>query len=330
MLKLLKRFRRTPAATTPAKCHILEAPAEIRLAIYGQIVPGGFLPYAHHRNYMGLFLSCRQICAEMKHEAIRAAPAILDKYQSNEEETLMALRPLRPLEFSSLMHVTISVPRWALFSLTAQEKIFTAMAPLLELHLSSLTIGLDDVNLLGAHKLIHELTMPEGRVFREHWVAVNSPGQRTPPPADYYNLRTTYADIVEFATRINCLLAPDLCDGRHPRINLHCLRRWGSSPVPKITCNVRKIVFRLKKLHEEVRCHCGELPHSAYPFNSFSNRWEVTDEWRLLWRTGWWVGWMNVSGKLRNFSSKDPAVIIWLKLDKKNRRIRKDVRLKQC
>jgi hypothetical protein len=122
MFKILQCFRcaREPIHET---CHFLAAPAEIRLAIYARLAPCGFLPYVHYKEYLGLLLSCKQIRNEMEGEALRLAPDILQASQKCDANSIMNLRPLRPLDFGSLMHVTISIPCWALQSSSAGEHL---------------------------------------------------------------------------------------------------------------------------------------------------------------------------------------------------------------
>jgi hypothetical protein len=69
----------------------------------------------------------------MTTEAIRLAPPILHAIQDTTNATPMKLGPLQPTSFASLMHVTVEIPGWAI------------MMPLLVLHLTSLTIGIEDL-----------------------------------------------------------------------------------------------------------------------------------------------------------------------------------------
>jgi hypothetical protein len=92
---------------------------------------------------MELFLSWKQIRSEIEQELLRShsTPKML-----REIDALMKLRPLEPRNFSALMHIIVDIPRWALCSPDILAKIFEAMAPLLELYLSTLTIGLMDID----------------------------------------------------------------------------------------------------------------------------------------------------------------------------------------
>ncbi|KAI4930075.1 hypothetical protein J4E85_004699 [Alternaria conjuncta] len=144
-MKLIKRRDRRPQATAATPCHLLALPAEIRLLIYSHIAPDGFLPNAPYQTYIGLMLSCPQIYNEMTSEAVRLAPSILRTIQFSVNATPMKLQPLRPTTFASLMHLTIGIPRWAMLDRPTIMGILQAMAPVLELHLARLTIGLEDL-----------------------------------------------------------------------------------------------------------------------------------------------------------------------------------------
>lgn len=318
-MKLVKRSHRVPVPAPAKKCQILAAPAEIRLAIYHYIAPRGFLPYAPYRDYMGLFLSCKQINDEMKHEALRVAPGILRAIQEHDPNTAMKIRPLRPVEFGAVMHVTVGFPRWALFNDDALEYMFRLLLPLLGLHLSSLTIGIEDMETdWDLYQLISGLRRSE---FLRYMQAYDNTPAVSGGPAEkakFYSILTTYADIVGFATAINCLVAPQLCAGEHHIENSWCIRRYSTSPLPSIECKVRKIVLRLKNLDEEVPCEsCGKLPHDVYALGSIRMRWSPTDELRKLRRNDWYSIWTDEHGKRRLFSKRHPAQFIWARLAEK-------------
>jgi hypothetical protein len=77
---------------------------------------------------------------------------------------------------------------------------------------------------------------------------------------DHYRVNTTYSSIIDTASHINCLFAPNLCNNKHLYDNLSCLRKWRQRPPPPVPCNIRKIVLQLKKLNPERMCLCGNLP----------------------------------------------------------------------
>tara|TARA_R110002003_G_scaffold193_2_gene14916 strand:+ start:25170 stop:26195 length:1026 start_codon:yes stop_codon:yes gene_type:complete len=319
MFKILQCFQRArePIHET---CHFLAAPAEIRLAIYARLAPCSFLPYVHYKKYLGLFLSCKQIRNEMEGEALRLAPDILQALQRCDANSIMNLRPLRPLDFGSLMHVTISIPRWALFSLRVQENIFSAMAPLLQLHLSSLTIGLEDLqDEADAMLAMASLDTVQQSNYLAAFDHIRFDWTGNVTYTSRYDTRTTYADIIEFATRINCLVEPNLCAGNHDNSNHWCLATHFPHPPPSNPCNIRRIVFCLRKLHPEALCSCGcgHLPHHIYPSDAISFRWSPVNEARQLRKNKWWVGWADMKGKVhQQCPRKDPAVIVWRKLEK--------------
>jgi hypothetical protein len=97
---------------------------------------------------MELFLSWKQIRSEMEQELLwsHSAPKMLREIRTRKIDALMKLCPLEPQNFSALMHIIVDIPRWALCSPDILAKIFEAMAPLLELYLSTLTIGLMDID----------------------------------------------------------------------------------------------------------------------------------------------------------------------------------------
>ncbi|KAF1843258.1 uncharacterized protein K460DRAFT_357014 [Cucurbitaria berberidis CBS 394.84] len=322
MMKLVKRSRR--ASPPPKKCHILAAPVEIRTAIYEHIAPRSFLPYAPYHDYMGLFLSCKQISEELTQESLRLAPGILRATQERDPETVMNIRLLRPVNFSSLMHITIGIPRWALFSFEKQEEVFRALGPLSELHLSSLTIGIEDLRTeFDVYQMIIGL---HGSDFEEYMEALDSLPAVSGGPieqAKFYEVLTIYANIVEFATQLNCIVAPRLCFHDHDVENQWCLRTRINNPIRPSRCNVRKIVLRLKWLHDED--HRSGNPHDVYPFSNVRLRWSPTDEIRQLRRYGWYNMWTDEHGDRKYFSKKNPGQFIWIKEKKKKGRVMKAV-----
>jgi hypothetical protein len=118
---------------------------------------------------MELFLSWKQIRSEMEQELLwsHSAPKMLREIRTRKIDALMKLCPLEPQNFSALMHIIVDIPRWALYSPDILAKIFEAMAPLLELHLSTLTIGLMDIGTqLDVIKLATMLTPAQWLTLR--------------------------------------------------------------------------------------------------------------------------------------------------------------------
>jgi hypothetical protein len=208
------------------------------------------------------------------------------------------------------MHVTIGIPRWVLYSDTSQIVTFQKMQPLLQLHLSSLTIGLEDMPEDGVVDLTNPSHSQVMRLSRD-WDRAKPTGR--PPNPDYYNVYTTYADAMIFATRINCLVEPHLCRKlKHYRGNAWCLGTWNQWLGAR--CNVRKVVLRLKKLHKEM----GVWPYSVYTGRSKYLPWHVAYEDKHLWRHGWRISWRDEKGKTSLFKVRDPAGIVWERRKGKN------------
>jgi hypothetical protein len=336
MSSLIRRFHRTVPLSVPQRCPIVSLPAELRLQIYHSIAPDSFLPYVHHKEYIGLFLSCKLINREMSHEALRAAPKVLQDAQNEQDmQDIIRLQPLHPQNFTSLMNVTLSIPRWSLFSSQVQEEICAAMAPILALHLSTLTIGLEDmrdeIDLVNCYSDLHTYEFLDFHAAH-HWV-LRGPGSQIPDPEKYYDVFTTYSDVVKFATRINCLVAPNLCtSGEHDEGNYWCLQSPASIfqlPVANQiqSPNVRKIVFLLKTLHDEETCeHCGELPQDIYPSNRERSRWHPEHEMRQLRDLSWTIRWADEKGKWPWVTAKKPAMFEWKKIEERKGGVLKGIK----
>jgi hypothetical protein len=336
MSKLIRRLRNTQPPATK-KFNFLALPAEIRLAVYNQIAPDGFLPHAHYRDYIGLFLSCQQVRIEMSHESLRIAPSILSAIQDTQYKDSLKIRPLCPVDFASLMHVSIGIPRWALLSSTTLLAMFSAMAPLFELHLSSLTIGLDELecgdDIFQALDTLspHEQAQFEDALQRDF--SQTSAISLIPDefgvdlPRNHYAMITSYSDIVELAMMINCVVAPELCAGKHAKHNSFCARAWTMNNMPVFSCNIRRIAFRLKTLDPERHCVCGALPHHAYPFKSVLLRLFPNEENGGLRKEGWWTGWSDEQGISRTMSrSKMPSQFVWVKREGRDGRLKRAVK----
>ena len=118
--------------------------------------------------------------------------------------------------------------------------------------MSSLTIGLKDlrdgVELL---RLILSLNSSQIMGFLEFLKAYSEVQNNSVGSTDYYTIQPTYADIAGFATRINCLVAPQLCGDLYDEVKFWCVRA-NSIYLPLVTIsNICKIVFRLKNLHDD-------------------------------------------------------------------------------
>jgi len=324
-MKLIKRRDRRSQLTTSTPCRLLALPAEIRLLIYSHMAPNGFLPNAPYKTYIGLMLSCPQIYNEMTSEAVRLAPSILRTIQFSVNATPMKLQPLRPTSFASLMHLTIGIPRWAMLDRPTIMGILQAMAPVLELHLARLTIGLEDLE--GEDDVLHIVeTLNPAQIARYMSQVQDMPAPLYPPSdsvaSDHYRIRTTYSNVIGLVTAMNCLIAPGMCNGKHAPANHWCLRASGlNPPFPTTTCNVRKIAFRLKRLHDEKVCGCGRLPahfpHLVYPFRGPSYRWELMLENPSLEKERWMVHWRDDKGKLPWSLKGKPGLCVWVKLKEK-------------
>jgi hypothetical protein len=324
---LIHRFHRTVPPSVPQRCPIVSLPAELRLQIYLSIAPDSFLPYVHHKDYMGLFLSCKLINREMSHEALRAAPKVLQDTQNEHDmQDIIRLQPLHSKDFTSLMNLTLSIPRWSLFSSQVQEEICAAMAPVLALHLSTLTIGLEDmrdeIDLVNCYSDLHTYEFLDFRAAH-HWV-LDGPGSQIPDREKYYDVCTTYTDVVKFAIRMNCHVTPNICtSGEHDEGNYWCLQSPGSTFQLTVanqtqSPNIRRIVFLLKTLHNEETCeHCGELPQDIYPSNRERSRWHPEHEMRQLRDLGWTIRWADEKGKWPWVAAKKPTMFEWKKIEER-------------
>ncbi|KAF2243115.1 hypothetical protein BU26DRAFT_582164 [Trematosphaeria pertusa] len=328
-LKAFLGFSRTAASaskTSSEKCYLLQLPAELRVNVYDKIALNGFLPYADPRDYQGLFLSCKQIHDEMEQECFRAAPGVLDHLQSKLDHFLN-LEPLQPKSFSELMNLTVSIPRWALHSPRKQKAMIKSLKPLAALHLSSLKLLLDEQLetrsiLTLRDQLPHTDWLEFLRIDAMFYVlvtygvsdAVTSRGD------ELYKLRTTYTDIITFATRVNCLVAPNLCshghhkDQKRLRYCIYYGKGTGDilSPMP---CNVRKVVMPLKKLDPETQCH-----PAIYPWGLRLARWSPGVEQYYLNKEGyvwWWSDQKGKHGSLRSrWSKRMPKEMVWERVGK--------------
>lgn len=332
MARLIPRATtsRTPIAKA---CRILALPAELRLLIYSHLVPGGFLPNAHHKTYIGLLLSCSQIYHEMATESVRLAPLILHEIQDTAYAAPMKLRPLRPINLASSMHITVGIPRWAMRNRPILSGIVVAIISLLELHLASLTIGIEEHESEYDVWQMFNIGFPLLMQYFMHGVeargAVFPPGYTT--NTDHYRERTAYSDIITLAMSMNCLFAPGICNGNHlPENNAWCLRRPSRSsrpPLPENACNIRRIVFCLKRLHNEDHSVAGgQFRRLVYPFGIESMRQRgtttslrscPTTEVLALLEEGWEARWIDEMGIKRRCSRRKPGLFVWKKLGEK-------------
>jgi hypothetical protein len=282
MAKLLQRLR-SLLSSPVVPFRFLDLPLELRRKIYTYIAPSAFLLSVPHAHYIGLLYSCKQIQEEMASESLRQAPAILTDIQGDELTHLFKFRPLHPLDFASLTHLTLSIPRWILFEPSQLFSLFASLVPVLALHLNSLTMGLSD---LGPDELdFHIMDVNIGRFGFDGFTTALMNRAQGSVSDDYYDLHTTYSHIVGFATAINCLLAPDLCYGNHSRDNPWCFRHVGTRPVkvPEMECNVRRIDLCFKNLDEED----AETLRSVYIFLLVPRPMGPMWESDLLKKRGW-------------------------------------------
>ncbi|KAH9883153.1 hypothetical protein J1614_000009 [Plenodomus biglobosus] len=318
LTKLLRRLHLSPRSSSK-KCHFLDAPAEVRLLIYSYIAPQSFLPFLPYKQYMGLFLSCKQIHGEMVHETLNAAPTILQAIQSAPSNKIMLVRPLHPHNFSSLMHISVGVPRWSLYSIDIEYTLFDILSPLMKLHLSSLTIVLDGLSCTHDFTLMSQVLTPtEQGYWDDDYTALDD--LLLPNTNDYYDVHTTYAEVVGFAAVINCLLAPSLCNGGHHAGNRWCIRATSPTILPDTVCNIQKVVFKFKRFHRELRCHCSELPHYVYSDNRLSGRWMPADEETLRRQGKWRASWVNRDGSVNVRKDEEPSRFQWDRVAEKSKK----------
>lgn len=64
------------------RCPSLEAPTELRTIIYTKLAPRGYLLAVPYKDYMGLFLSCKQIQQEMTDVTLRPTTNHVSKLNS--------------------------------------------------------------------------------------------------------------------------------------------------------------------------------------------------------------------------------------------------------
>jgi hypothetical protein len=159
------------------------------------------------------------------------------------------------------------------------------MIPLLELHLTSLTIGIEQ---LESKYDVWEMLNTRYPDLSQLWTnSMKETGAVFPPEyttiIDRYRQWKTYADIIELAAPMNCLVAPGLCNGKHQRDKAWCLRCLSlfssQPPLPANTCNFRKTVLHLKKLHDDDRYRLvGRLRRLVFPYSVTSMLWYPTLE----------------------------------------------------
>lgn len=202
-------FRHRRVNPSPQTLCFLDLPPEIRIKIYNLIAPDAFILAAPYADYIGLLYSCKKIRDEMTSESLYAPPAIV-----NHAQTLGMIElhhHIRPTSLDSLINLVVTMPYDAVHSSTSHSELFSALAPVLRLHLSSITF-----TLAGGDE-------------------ANAP---------------TYDEVTPFAMRINCLLAPRLCARGHDGKDERCIRQPGApQPVlPDLVCNTRMIVIHFKGL----------------------------------------------------------------------------------
>jgi len=96
--------------------------------------------------------------------------------------------------------------------------ILQAMAPVLELHLARLTIGLEDLE-CEDDVLQMVATLNPAQIARYMSQVQDMPAPLYSPSdsvaSDHYRIRTTYSNIIGLITAMNCLIAPGMCNGKH-------------------------------------------------------------------------------------------------------------------
>ena len=151
----------------------------------------------------------------MTYESLRCSPAILRRLQRARMRNLITLPPINPVRaFGWVTNSWIVLPLRIISNAAEQVPWLASLAPILKLHLSSLTISL----------------------------------QRS---AD--GSAPSYIGVASFATRINCLLAPRLCLQDHHEMHYRCVHHLlhhltHHMTLLRIVCNVRIIVVHFGKL----------------------------------------------------------------------------------
>jgi hypothetical protein len=111
----------------------LDLPAELRLRIYGLIATPTNAPFS---AYHGLYLSCRQIAAELDHEA----PKILKSFVSDLESCIPGAQLTISTTFLAPLHLNVTLDP----DMYPTRDSVTSSHPLvssIRLHVNSITIG---------------------------------------------------------------------------------------------------------------------------------------------------------------------------------------------
>jgi hypothetical protein len=249
MSAMMKLFRKRDFAQRDQQSSLFRLPAELRLKIYGYLCLA-FLPSSPSSIYRGLYQSCKLIKKEMDYECVKAAaPFMLElnvQVWAQPYGFLIDVKwPNREAfkELKDFQEIVVSLPRSILDDITAASSgkmmnLLVTLNDVLNTHVNTVTIRRYDDNM--------PFSLPT-RVRNQH-------DQR------YYLANTTYSDIIPFATRITCLLVPQLCalQRHHPShgfcrgvpLSFH-YNANGSIPDSIPPHNIRRVNFQIRKLHEE-------------------------------------------------------------------------------
>ncbi|KAF2877330.1 hypothetical protein BDV95DRAFT_601738 [Massariosphaeria phaeospora] len=356
--------KKTPPPQTKSTRGIfpfMELPAEIRLQIY-PLVSSGYLPWAEPSDYMGLFLSCAKIHDEMEHEAIKAAPQAVQE-QQDKLECSVSLHPQGMNSLAELRKFIVEVPLWALAKCSTghcysrkQNAMVQSLQPLMVLHLTSVTVQIQDEPVFG------RLTEMRETMSRDEWAEfiksysgfapikhqirvielglgflhlsreqstelaihnVENPLDRM-ERGDRYRYATTYTNIVPFATRLNCLISPKLCEAhkdQHHAFNNWCIYARGGqvrhTPHADLyRVKVKKLTLELKKLDRDIWAERKNADVYGLPFVNWV-RWNPAMDGLITRKYGWVVRWEDKFGLTGPWFNRRPARFIWYKDVKK-------------
>ncbi|KAF1960824.1 hypothetical protein CC80DRAFT_580598 [Byssothecium circinans] len=332
-----------PPLQGSSRCRLLELPAELRLKIYHEIAPRAFLPLTHHKNYFGLFLSCKKIHHEMEYEALCASLIFLDHYRTRLDNFVFMFEPHR-FSLASFLQIRIQVPIWCLESKRKMNSIVKSIQDVTsELHLSSLTLIFEDVlpprvSTLSPWQLsrLSSIEQHELRdILQDLLTNPQTPHQlaaRSGNLAEYYRLPITYTQVVKFALRINCLVTPAICSHHHNLRNditrscIHRVVQWRNGvvnlpsviPNPLSPCHTRKVVLEIAKLDQDDYSN-----NNVYLFGSWTRRIRMSPEWEgeAMRKEGWNFCWWRADGKQGHaLARKEPVSFVWGQREERKKR----------
>ncbi|KAF2705498.1 hypothetical protein K504DRAFT_505907 [Pleomassaria siparia CBS 279.74] len=208
-------------------CTFLVIALELRHRVYSFFDPR----VAPHAGCNGLYLSCKQIKAELDGEAsFTFFKAAQEADKSLHYSLSVGSHYPRTGLFRDLSQVMVMIPRWSLErqSYMEQADMVRKLSCLTSLHLTLLAISLYDWHVAN-----------DGRFYNIHtcW------NEFLPIQCHYPG--TTYVEISPLVSRCFCLVAPENCQRAHPD-SPDCLYPQVDAKTPRVVgppCNARSVVF---------------------------------------------------------------------------------------